>query len=144
MKVKDLMMRDLAAIEEDTLVKEFVYILTHCGLSSLPVVDENDRIVGIVSERDVIGAVLPGYHETLRGTPFAPNPDEMAQKLQAIERRPVKDLMTSPVTTVQENEDDLYAANLMFEHNLKLLPVVNSEGRLAGLIRRIDLLKILG
>lgn len=144
MKVKDIMTRDLSAIEEDTLIREFIYIVSKCGLSSLPVVDEDDRIVGIISERDVIGAVLDGYHETLRGTPFAPNPDELSQKLAQLEDEPVRTYMTSPVTTIQDDEDDYYVADLMFRNNLKILPVVNEEGRLSGLVRRIDLLKSLG
>lgn len=144
MKVKDIMLHDLVAIDQDTSVKEFIYILRKCGLSSLPVVDDDDRILGIISERDIIGAVLPGYHETLRGTPFAPNPDELAQKLQSLEALTVAQFMTAKVTTVQEDEDDLYAANLMFRDHLKLMPVVNAQGRLSGLVRRIDLLKILG
>lgn len=144
MKVKDIMLRDLAAIEEHTPVRDFIYLLKQCNLSSLPVVDDEDRIVGIISERDIIGALLPGYFETLRGTPFAPNPDELSQRLSELHKQPVQAFMTKPVTTVGENEDDFYVADLMFRRNLKLLPVVNEEGRLSGLVRRIDLLKFLG
>ncbi len=143
MKVKHIMLRELAAIEVDTTIEEFIYIVRKSGLSSLPVVDEGDRILGIISERDVIGAVLPDYHETLQGTPFSPNPDELTRKLAELQQEPVQNYMTSSVTTVQESADDLYAASLMFDQNLKLLPVVNEEGRLAGLVRRIDLLKLL-
>jgi len=142
-KVKDIMTRDMSAIEADTPVGEFVHILQHTGLSSLPVVDQEDRIVGIISERDIIGALLPGYHETLQGTPFAPNPDERARKLGDLEHEPVGDYMTSPVITLQEHQDDLYAADLIFRNNLKLVPVVNDEGRLSGIVMRIDLLKML-
>lgn len=143
MKVKDIMLRELAAIEADTKIEEFIYIVRKSGLSSLPVVDETDRIQGIISERDVIGAVLPDYHETLQGTPFSPNPDELSRKLADLQQEPVENYMTPNVIVVQETADDLYAADLMFKQNLKLLPVVNEEGRLAGLVRRIDLLKLL-
>lgn len=143
MKVRDIMLRELAAIEPDTLIEEFIYIVRKSGLPSLPVVDKSDRILGIISERDVIGAVLPDYHETLRGTPFNPNPDELSRKLADLQQEPVENYMTASVISVQESADDLYAADLMFKQNLKLLPVVNEEGRLAGLVRRIDLLKLL-
>lgn len=144
MKVKEIMTRDLSAIEVDTLISEFIYIVGKSGLSSLPVVDEEDRIVGIISERDVIGAVLPGYYEALRGTPFAPNPDEMTHKLAQVGDEPVQNYMTTPVKTIQESEDDLFVADFMFRNNLKILPVVDDEGRLSGLVRRFDLLKSLG
>jgi len=142
-KVRDIMLRDLAAIEENTSVREFIYIIRQCGLSSLPVVDEDDRILGIVSERDIVGALLHDYHAILRGTPFAPNPDQLIQRLQELEAQPVKDYMTMAVVTVPDSADDLYAADMMIQQNLKVVPVVNAEGRLEGLVRRIDLLQIL-
>lgn len=143
MKVKDIMLRDLSAIEANTSVAEFLYIIRKCGLSSLPVVDDEDRIVGIVSERDIIGALLHDYHETLHGTPFAPNPNQMTQKLEEVEAQPVEGYMTSTVITVADTADDLYVADMMINQNLKMVPVINTEGRLVGLVRRIDLLQIL-
>lgn len=144
MKVRDIMTRNLVAVEAETPLRECIAILQSCGLSSLPVVDEEDRIVGIVSERDVIEALLPDYHETLQGTPFAPDPDVRLRLLRELGDRPVGAFMTTPVITLEEHEDDLYAADLIFKKNLRLVPVVDASGRLAGVVRRIDLLKTLG
>jgi len=141
MKVKEIMTKDLSAVEEHTPVKELIYILDRSGFSSLPVVDEEERIVGFISERDIIEAALPGYFEMLHGTSFLPDVNQFSQKLKEIENEPIGKFMTKEVIKVEEDEDDLYVADLMIRKDLKIVPVINREGILVGMVRRIDLLK---
>jgi len=65
MKVKELMTRDLTAAEPTMTVRELIELFYRSGLSSVPVVNEEGRIVGIISERDIIEGALPGYFEVL-------------------------------------------------------------------------------
>lgn len=141
MKVRQIMTKDLTAVEPNTSVKELIYILNNSGLSSLPVVDEDERIIGFISERDLIEAALPGYFEMLHET-FLPG-EKLSQKLKEIENQPVSKFMVKEVVKVEEDEDDLYVADLMIRKDLKMVPVINKDGILVGMVRRVDLLKSL-
>ncbi len=139
MKVKELLTRDLTAIESDATVEELVCLLEASGLSGVPVVDAEGKVIGFISERDVIEAALPGYFEAL-AAPEDPL-GQLAQKYHQIKDKRVEELMTRDVVTVTEEDDGVTVADLMIKKNLKVVPVLDPTGRLAGVVRRIDLLQ---
>lgn len=138
MKVKEIMTKDLTAAEPTMTVRELIELFYRSGLSSVPVVNEEGRIVGIISERDIIEGALPGYFEVLYGIT---DMNHLSQKLREIENDRIEFYMTHEVITIEEDEDDLTAADLMIRKNVKSLPVVNKDGIFVGMLRRIDLLK---
>ena len=138
MKVKELMTRDLTAAEPTMTVRELIELFHQSGLSSVPVVNDEGRIVGIISERDIIEGALPGYFEVLYGIT---DMNHLSQKLREIEHDRIEFYMTPDVIKIEEDEDDLTAADLMVRKNVKSLPVVNRDGVFVGVLRRIDLLK---
>ncbi len=138
MKVKEIMTKDLTAAEPSMTVRELIELFYRSGLSSVPVVNEEGRIVGIISERDIIEGALPGYFEVLYGIT---DMNHLSQKLREIEHDRIEFYMTPEVITIEEDEDDLTAADLMIRKNVKSLPVVNKDGVFVGMLRRIDLLK---
>lgn len=140
MKVRDFIRRDLSAVERGTPVIQAIKLLDNSGLSSLPVVDEEGIVVGIISERDLIRALVPEYVDMLSSASFLPSMDRLAKKLREIENHPVERYMTKGVIVVHPDDTDLYAADLMIRKGLKQLPVVDEDGHLVGLVRRIDLL----
>ncbi len=143
MKVAQLMTRRVPAVREDVPVREFVRALYQesPGTSGLPVVDPEGHVVGFISERDVIEAALPDYLDLLQSEAIWPEVEQFSQKLREVAEEPVRSYMRTDVVKVTEEEDDLYVAELMIRRGLKALPVVDAEGRLTGLVRRIDLLK---
>lgn len=138
MKVKEIMTKDLTAAEPTMTVRELIKLFHQSGLSSVPVVNEEGRIVGVISERDIIEGALPGYFEVLYGIT---DMNHLSQKLREIENDRIEFYMTPEVIKIEEDEDDLTAADLMIRKNIKSLPVVNKDGILVGMLRRIDLLK---
>ncbi len=138
MKVKELMTKDLTAAEPSMTVRELIELFHRSGLSSVPVVSEEGRIAGIISERDIIEGALPGYFEVLYGIT---DMNHLSQKLREIEHDRIEFYMTQDVVTIEEDEDDFTAADLMIRKNIKSLPVVNKDGVFVGVLRRIDLLK---
>lgn len=139
MKVKELLTRDLTAIESDATVEDLVRLLAASGLSGVPVVDELGKVIGFISEQDVIEAVLPGYFERL-AMPSDPL-GHLARKYQEIKGKRVEELMSRDVATVTEEDEGVTVADLMIRNDLKTVPVVDSMGRLAGVVRLIDLLR---
>ncbi len=140
MKVRDFVRRDLSAVERDTPVIQVIKLLDNSGLSSLPVVDEEGKVVGVISERDLIKALVPEYVDMLHSASFLPSLDRLAKKLREIGNHPVERYMTKEVVVVHLDDTDLHVADLMLRRGLKQLPVVDEKGHLIGLVRRIDLL----
>ena len=141
MKASEFMTREFSAVGEDTPIRDLVRLLYQSGSSGLPVVDHEQRVVGFISERDVIQAALPGYFDLLQSESFWPEVEQFSKKLREIAQDPVRAYMVHNVGKVNQDEDDLYVAELMIQKGFKLIPVVDHEGVLIGLVRRIDLLK---
>lgn len=144
MKARDLMRRDLTSVELDTPVSHVIYLLHQSGFSSLPVLDEEGRVAGIISERDLIRAALPGYVEMLQSAAFLPSLDRITRKLKEIGGKPVSEFMVRDLVLARPDDNDLYLADLMIRKGLKQIPVVDDGRRLVGVVRRIDLLHRLG
>ncbi|MGZ4126796.1 MAG: CBS domain-containing protein [Actinomycetota bacterium] len=134
MRVKEIMSSPAIYIRSDASPKEAVSILRTNDIGALPVVDENQELVGIISEADLIK--LGTEADPVRH--LAPLPSRYPAHAAAS----VGDLMTKKVITIEEGEDAASAARLMLEHDVRQLPVV-SAGRLVGVVARRDLIKVL-
>ena len=141
MKVRELMLRDLTSVESEDAMRVLAETLEASETSSVPVTDEDSRLVGMISERDVLAAAMPKYMEMLHSASFMPNMDQLSAGLGRIAEDPVAEHMCRRATSVAENAEDLQAADLMLRHKLRLLPVVDEQGRLVGVVRRVDLFK---
>ena len=141
MKVREIMTRDLTAEEKTIPVRELIFILSSALMSSMPIVDEEGRLIGVISEKDLIKAALPGYFEMLHSTSFIPDMNQLAKKLVQISDDSIEKYMERDFICVEEDDDDLQAADLIIRRNLKSLPVIDKEGRLVGVVKRIDLLE---
>ena len=141
MKVREIMTKDLTAIERDVPVRELIFILENAEMPNMPVVDDEGRLIGFISEKDMIRAALPGYFEMLHSASFIPDMNQLATKLLRIAEDPVEKYMHKEVFYVTEDDDDLRAADLIIRKGVKNLPVVDGDGRLVGRVRRIDLLR---
>jgi CBS domain-containing protein len=141
MKVREIMTRDLTAVEKDIPIRELIFILDNAEMPNVPVVDEENRLIGFISEKDLIRAALPGYFEMLHSASFIPDMNQLSSKLAQIADDPIEKYMRPNVISVTAEDDDLRAADLIIRKGVKSLPVVDGEGRLVGRVRRIDLLR---
>ena len=139
MKARELMRRDLTSVEPDTLIHEAIYLMEQAGLSTLPVVDEEGKLVGVITEHDLIHAALPEYFEMLHSISFLPNLNQIQKRLREMAFKPVSDYMKEALS-VRLDDEDLHIADLLIRKRLKQIPVVDEEGKLVGVIRRIDIL----
>lgn len=141
MKVRDIMTKDLTAVEKDIPVRELIFILNNAEMPNVPVVDEDGKLTGFISEKDLIRAALPGYFEMLHSTSFIPDMNQLSRKLTQIADEPIEKFIQATVMSVTEDDDDLQAADLIIRKGVKNVPVVDADGRLVGRVRRIDLLR---
>jgi CBS domain-containing protein len=131
--VGDVMTRDVRVVRRSTPLKEIARRLTEHGVSAMPVLDEEDRLLGVVSEADLVGQEARGARRDVRGRPFRREPPAGGT---------AKDLMTTPVITVSSGTAVARAARLMQARGVKRLVVVDPEGRLVGIVSRADLVRV--
>ncbi|MFC8348433.1 CBS domain-containing protein [Streptomyces sp. NPDC057280] len=135
--VSDVMTRDVACVDRDAAFKDIVRTMQDRKVSALPVVDGGGRIVGVVSEADL----LP--KEEFRDS----DPDRYTQLRRLADLAKAGsvtagELMTSPALTVTPGVTLAQAARTMARARVKRLPVVDAEGRPTGIVSRADLLKV--
>ncbi len=135
--VRDVMTRDVAVVSRDAVFKDIVRTLQDRKVSALPVVDGGGRVLGVVSEADL----LP--KEEFRDS----DPDRYTQlrRLSDLAKAgsvTAGELMTRPALTVTADATLAQAARTMARARVKRLPVVDADGRLEGVVSRVDLLKV--
>jgi CBS domain-containing protein len=138
--VKDVMSARPVWVTRNASFKELAARLFELGVSGFPVVDDDEKVIGVVSEADMLAkeALEDGYHGW-RGMLGA-----VAYRAERRKARGVTagDLMTSPAVTVGADDTVEHAAALMYDRRLKRLPVVDGAGRLVGIISRVDALAV--
>ena len=122
MRTSDVMSRPVVTVGPDTQIKHVAATLIEHGINAVPVVDHSGRLVGIVSEADLL----------------------MPQRDSAVGRRLPRTaghVMSQSVYTVTEDTDPAATARMMLRHHLKSVPVVVGD-RVVGIVARRDLLRL--
>lgn len=140
LKIKEVMIPDLTSISDDTPIKEAVKIMSRQRIVGLPVVDNEQNVIGIITESDVDKACLPEYYKELQNSSFIPDFDQFSKQAKKIAHLPVRDFMTAKVYSLEEDTSRTEAANLLFRKHLRIVPVVRS-GKLVGILTPSSLFK---
>ncbi|MER7463197.1 CBS domain-containing protein [Streptomyces sp. NPDC097981] len=131
-KVGDLMTDEVVAVVWATSFKDVAKLLAEHDISGLPVVDDEDRVVGVVSESDLLlrqaAPVAAGSAESSEGSP--------------VSEVTAGEVMSTPAVTIHAEETAADAARLMTRRSVERLPVVDEEERLVGIVTRRDLLRL--
>nr|BFD81801.1 CBS domain-containing protein [Streptomyces sp. Xyl84] len=142
-KVGSVMTDDVVRAQYGTPFKEVARMLDEHRISGLPVVDDDEHVIGVVSETDLMtrqvletGSREPGRHFRALLT--------MTARRQAVKAkaRTAGQLMTQPPVTVHADETIVEAARTMAERQVERLPVIDDEDRLVGIVTRRDLLQV--
>ena len=135
--VSDVMTHSVVAVGRDALFKDIVKLMEQWKVSALPVLEGEGRVVGVVSEADLLPKEEFRDSDPDRRTQLRRMPDlAKAGALTA------GDLMSSPAVTVHAGSTLAQAARIMAQRKVKRLPVVNDENLLEGVVSRADLLKV--
>ncbi|MEU5979287.1 CBS domain-containing protein [Streptomyces sp. NPDC047315] len=135
--VGDVMTRDVLAATPTAGFKEVVTAMESRRVTAVPVVDGEQRVVGVVSEADLLAK--EEYHDRVPGLIEQGQDLARTAKAGAVT---VGELMTSPAITVGASDPLPRAARLMARHQVKRLPVIDRAGVLQGVVSRVDLLKV--
>ena len=151
MKIEDAMKKDVIKFNELDKIVDVAQSLRDNKISGGPVVDENNKVVGIISEGDIM-RLLEVHHPRINLILPAPldlielpikmkyELDTIAEDMQRDASTVIDQIMTKKVIKVGPEASISDAAELMDKHKVNRLPVTNSEGKLMGIITRGDII----
>ena len=134
-RVRDIMTTSVVTIDRITPYKEIARLLVKHKISGMPVLSMGRHVTGVVTESDLLAArdTSPATHSGWRN---------WAIGREVHQGRTADLLMTSPAVTIHPDATVAAAARLMNSHHIRRLPVVDSDGTLAGIVSRRDLLSV--
>ncbi len=143
MKALEIMTANPVTVAPDTPVLSAIRLMLQRKFSGLPVIDENGRLAGIVTEGDLLRRVETGtQRRRSRLIEFFLGPGRLAEEFAHSHGRKVGEVMTGAVHTVDEDAPLQEIVKMMEQHRIKRLPVLR-QGKLVGIVSRSNLLRAL-
>lgn len=144
MNVREIMTSPVITTQSESTIEEAAKLIIDHGVSCLPVLDEKRNIVGILTHTDF------GFHRrylpmtdhlyTLMGSWV--DPDTLEDVARAVSNKIVKDVMTKPAVTIQENASISEIADLMLREEISRIPVMKGND-IVGIVTRHDFVKLM-
>ncbi len=135
MRVREIMTASPARVGVDTPLSEVAELLLSSTFTGLPVVDDRDHPVGVIAQGDLIyKAEMP-----IRLGLLASSDRSKTEKvLETLAAGKAKEIMSKPAIVIGQDQLVTEAVNLMVDNNVKRLPVIDGEGKLTGILSRLD------
>jgi CBS domain-containing protein len=142
---KDIMVKKVITIGRDASIGELSNLLVNSKISGVPVVDSSGKILGIVTEADIIikdaDLHFPRYFKLLDGIIYLESFRKFKNNLKKYLGSRVEDIMTDKVKTVEEDTPVGDIASMMINNNVNRIPVVDKDKKVIGIITRRDIVK---
>lgn len=140
------MTTEVITVKPDQNIEEVARLLSNNKISGLPVVDTEGRLVGVITENDLIHRArtlhIPFYVTLFDSIIFLENPVRFNEDLKKLGASRVEEIMTKKVTTVEEDTPVSEIARTMTEKSINRVPVVR-DGKLVGIVSRNDIVRSL-
>lgn len=146
MLARDIMTRDVLTVHRSDRIDKVVKLMVDHRISGVPVVDEDNHVVGMVTEKDLMIKAsdfkIPFYITLFDSIIFLENPIKFNEHLKKYTASKVEDVMTTRVYTVDEDAEVSEIVKLMTKKDINRVPVVRHQ-KLVGIITRNDIMKAL-
>ncbi|MEH2294538.1 CBS domain-containing protein [Nostoc sp.] len=143
--VTDVMSRDPIVVRAETPLKEAIQILAERHISGLPVVDDVGKLVGIISETDLMwqetGVTPPAYIMFLDSVIYLKNPATYDRDLHKALGQTVGEVMSKNPISISPDKTLREAATIMHDRSVHRLPVLDSTGQVIGILTRGDIIR---
>lgn len=141
---KELMSTDVITVSGETPVRDLAQILSDNKISGVPVLDDQSKVIGVVTESDLIDqnkkVHIPTVVAILDSFLFLENPEKMEKELKKMAGTKVADIFAHEIITVQQDTPLDEIATLMAEKKVHTLPVLDGE-TLVGVIGKSDIIR---
>lgn len=131
--VRDIMVEKVIAVKRETTLKEVANLFYKHRIGAMPVVDDGDRVIGQISNRDLIRAALPDYKSLINNLAMAPDVTPFDDLLKSAEKVNVGSIMLNESATTTEDTSVVELAAMMIFKNLRMVPVTR-ESKLVGVV----------
>ncbi len=142
--VRDIMTRDIVKVRPDTSVSDIALLMSQHRISGVPVVDEQDRVLGVVTELDMVVRntrfKLPAFFTLLNATIYLETPAHIKERMHHMLGLTAGEIMSEKAMTVTTDASLEDLAELMVGRQANPIPVVEN-GRLAGIVSRSDIVR---
>ncbi len=146
MRAVDIMKREVISVGQDESLIDVLTVLLENNISGVPVVNEKQEIVGILTEKDLITNRkvwnIPSYIEYIQSI-LSIDGKLQQLKMEPVQKLSAKDIMSSPVYTVGVGSSIEEIVCIMVNRRINRIPVVDKKRRIVGIIGRSDLLPLL-
>jgi len=143
--VADVMSRDPIVVRSETSLNEAIQILAERRISGLPVVDDKGKLVGIISETDLMwqetGVTPPAYIMFLDSVIYLQNPATYERDLHKALGQTVGEVMSKDPITISPEKTLTQAARVMHDKKVHRLPVLDESGQVIGILTRGDIVR---
>ena len=143
--VADIMSRDPIVVEPETPLQEAIKILAERRISGLPVVNDAGKLVGIISETDLMwqqtGVTPPAYIMFLDSVIYLQNPGAYERDLHKALGQTVGEVMSQNPVTISPDKPLKEAAKIMHDRDVRRLPVVDDSRQVIGMLTRGDIVR---
>ncbi len=144
---RDLMSHPVITVTPETSLQELAHIFAENRISGAPVVDADGRLLGMVTETDLLYTEkplhIPTFVTIFDSLLFFENPFKLDQELKRLTASKVADIYSRDCLTVPATTPAGEIAALMVKEKKYLLPVLDEHGNLAGIVSRADLLTLI-
>jgi len=141
MKAMDVMVRDVVTVGPDDDVADAIKLLAKYDVSALPVVEEDDRVIGIISEADLVRREEIGTEKHRAWWLEALTPaSTLAEEFAKSHGRRVSEVMSTDIVSAAEDASLGEIATLLEKHRIKRVPILR-DGRLVGIVSRSNLIQ---
>ncbi|MBE6023612.1 MAG: CBS domain-containing protein [Cellulosilyticum sp.] len=147
MRAKDVMIKNVIFIKKEDKLEEIISVLMQNHVSGVPVLDKENHLVGMVTEKDLVtkekGLNISSYMEFMASIFFIDGKLLRSVNKKKIETLTAADVMSTPVYAVHLEATIEEIVSLMMNRHINRIPVIDKENKLVGIIGRNDLLPIL-
>jgi CBS domain-containing protein len=142
MRAKDVMRAQVQCVSETTTLRELSRAFRRYGITTIPVVNEEGELVGVVSEADLLRTMLPNYAELQDNVQYMMDVEYLEDRAQSVEDRPVRDIMVKGAISVDENAPLMRLISLFLLKSSSHIPVVHDR-RIVGVVTRTDICELM-
>ena len=144
MKIKEIMEQDAYICKSDATIADVLRYLAEKKVSGVPIVDEDMKVVGFISDGDIMGYISrrrPILLDFYDHTSVVYDEVSFEQKLESLMERTAMDLATTRVITVEPDDEMDEVANILSKKKIKKVPVVDENDKLIGVVSRSTIVR---
>ncbi len=145
-KIGDIMTKEVIKVHPDTPVSKIAQLMANHAISGLPVVDDDDQVLGVITEMDMIVRntrfKIPNFIMILDSIIYLETPQHFQNRLENMLGVTAKEIMSKPAATISPKATIEELSELMTERRMNPIPVVKNK-RLVGIISRADIIRLM-